>query len=402
MKPAARSKETGVAVVTGPGCLRSGEIGAAMAGGALRVVTGPEAALAGDGPVLVWLSDPATWLAAALAGEQAAEAALAEWVQATQAVFALRKSVQRRVVMADDRLLAPGGPRADLLAEIRAGLGQDVDLPVLDAPDDVPPVLLARAETWLRADPDVADVVAHWRAVVVGAEPPRLSLDAVAEMLGQGATSVRLVKAEAEADLLRQASAAQQDRIEAALRRLTEAEAEADLLRQLGAAQQAQIDEATRSLAAAEARIGGLMDEVADRHVLNASVEALERRLQDARSLGARREAVLAARVLADGAALAAAQAETGATRAELAETQAEMARAGAAATDRIADLEAAVHRAAAEAEAASRRQAELETDLAASRHEAEALRQELEKIYASHSWKMTEPLRAGRRILGG
>ena len=110
-------------------------------------------------------------------------------------------------------------------------------------------------------------------------------------------------------------------------------------------------------------------------------MEALDRRLQDSREIGLGREAALAAQILADGAAL----------------------------TGLRADRDAAVtgldqQRQTADREMADQRQriAALEGELHAAREENRILLQDLDRIYASHSWKLTEPLRAGRRLLGG
>ena len=154
-------------------------------------------------------------------------------------------------------------------------------------------------------------------------------------------------------------------------------DAEAALLRALTAEQLAQITDLTRRLAEVEA----LQEASADPHLLRASMEALDRRLQDSREIGLGREAALAAQILADGAAL----------------------------TGLRADRDAAVtgldqQRQTADREMADQRQriAALEGELHAARGENRILMQDLDRIYASHSWKLTEPLRAGRRLLGG
>jgi len=153
--------------------------------------------------------------------------------------------------------------------------------------------------------------------------------------------------------------------------------AEAASLRALVAEQLAQITDLTRRLAEAEA----LHEASADPHLLRASMEALDRRLQDSREIGLGREAALAAQILADGAALTGLRAERDA------------AVAGQDEQRQTADRETADRR---------QRIAALEGELHAADEENKILRQDLDRIYASHSWKLTEPLRAGRRLLGG
>lgn len=150
-----------------------------------------------------------------------------------------------------------------------------------------------------------------------------------------------------------------------------------ELLGALTQEQLAQITDLTRRLALAEAQ----RDANADPHLMRAGMDALERRLHDERAISLGREATLAAQILADGAALQASRDESDAQLVS-------------------ADLQ----RQAAEREAAehAQRAAQLEQELQAARAEAQSLQAEIDRIHASRSWKLTEPLRTGRRLLGG
>ena len=153
--------------------------------------------------------------------------------------------------------------------------------------------------------------------------------------------------------------------------------AEAALLRALTHEQLAQITDLTRRLAAAEAHL----DASAAPQLLRASLEALDRRLQDNREIGLGREAALAAQILDDGAALQGLLAERDAA---------------------VASMDRQRHTADRETAEQVQRIAALENATDAAREESKALRADLDRIYASHSWKLTEALRAARRLLGG
>lgn len=153
------------------------------------------------------------------------------------------------------------------------------------------------------------------------------------------------------------------------------AASEVALLRALVQEQLAQITDLTQQLALAQ------LGATADPDVLRASIEALERRLEDARDLALAREATLAAQILADGTALLALAVERDDAARTLDQQRQE-------AEQRLSDL--------------TRQITALEGERHAVRAEASALRLDLDRIYASHSWRLTEPLRAGRRLLGG
>jgi hypothetical protein len=151
---------------------------------------------------------------------------------------------------------------------------------------------------------------------------------------------------------------------------------EVALLRALTHTQLAQITDLVRRLAEAEAQ----RDASADPHLLRAGLEALDRRLQDNGAIARGREATLAAQILADGAALQKLAAQRDDVAAEL-------------------DL----LRQTAEREATEQRLhiAALGHELQSAREASKTLQEDLDRIYASHSWKLTEPLRTARRKLG-
>ena len=150
---------------------------------------------------------------------------------------------------------------------------------------------------------------------------------------------------------------------------------EVALLRALTHEQLAQIIDLTRRLAQAQS------DASPDPNLLRASVDAMERRLQDTRAIALGREGALAGQILADGASLQILQADRDAAAVNADRQQ-------RAAEDLTANL--------------FQRMTTLESVLTAARDEAKALQAELDRIHASHSWKLTEPLRASRRFFGG
>lgn len=150
-------------------------------------------------------------------------------------------------------------------------------------------------------------------------------------------------------------------------------DSEVTLLRALVLEQLAQITDLTQRLA--EAQIGAS----ADPHVLRAIIEALERRLQDSRALTLAREATLVEQILTDGAELQALAAERDRDSTALDQQR-------QAAERQISEL--------------NRHIVAIETERRAAIEEAATLRLDLNRVHTSHSWKLTEPLRAVRRLL--
>lgn len=206
-------------------------------------------------------------------------------------------------------------------------------------PQPVPrPDLQSLVEALFALVPQLGGMLEDWRGLVLGAKAPTGGdILAAAEIWHRAALS-----GQAEAD----------ERIG---------------LRALAAAQADRIAELTRAAAGAgTAAAGDLVAMLADPAppLLAASIAAMERRLEDARILAAGREAVLVAQILADGTALA--------RRVEPA-TPAPMPEPVAPPPDDRHALEA----------------------------ELAALRAERAQIFASKSWRLTEPLRALRRLAG-
>ena len=143
------------------------------------------------------------------------------------------------------------------------------------------------------------------------------------------------------------------------------AQASADraaLLQEINAQQVSQIEAGTRRIAELEVQVEQGAGVQAEETVLRASIEALERRLAEAEARRRGLETVLGAQILTDGAALQAAEGEAGQLRAELDAVRQELEQAHAQMNEVCV---------------------------------------ELEKVFASKSWRMTEVFRASRRFLG-
>ncbi len=259
-----------------------------------------------NGPVLAVVSAPVGFVAARLGEGLAPAAALGAWLEITAQLRALKKS-RRKVVLLDDRALVT--PEAGLPATLAERLGFAFALP--EVPADTAPAgpLSALAYALLTTDPDMSGPLAAWQREVLGPDG-----------IGFERDDARLA-----------ARGWQPDGSQAGAQR-------AALLQEINAQQVGQIEAATRRIAELEAREAAARAETA---VLRASIQALEHRLAEAGTRRRGLEAVAGAQILADGAALAAAEAELG------------------------------------------------------------RLRQELEKVFSSTSWKLTEPLRASQRLLG-
>lgn len=268
-------------------CCRGAELGNGLAALGFARAEGLAAladlaARAPEAAVLVPVSDPVLWLADRL-DDLDPDAALAEWARAQAAAMELRtRHAGLRVALVDDRALAGGA--AELVAALQQALQRPLRLKQLPPLSEPSADRRALAELILGQDADLAEMVQDWRAVVTGASAPaRADLMAAADLWRQAGTGL--------------AAPIWDD-------------GELRVLRRLVATQAEQLAALTRHASALEAGqpVQPVPDADPEELVLaRASLTALDnQRLAEAEA-ARRREAVLVAQILADGARLRAA-----------------------------------------------------------------------------------------------
>lgn len=165
-------------------------------------------------------------------------------------------------------------------------------------------------------------------------------------------------------------------------KKLAQITEEADLLRENLALMMTELEQKSQAIASLETDRAKLRDTLADFHLQRAEIVALNARLAGAEKVRQRREAVLSAMLLQAKATVQ----EQEAVLRDRQEAMAALSTQSGELVERIAALET-------DKKAHEAYKQKLETN-------AEGLRAEIEKVYTSKSWRITEPLRRARSIL--
>ena len=384
-----------------------------------------------EGVVLVLLAHPVTVVAQQIALNGEFEQAMKAWLAETSELLEQQCKRRDRVILVAASALEQGP--SDLLSVLSEKLGT---LPKGDIRTDEPALLeasvLDRVAAYhaLRDSAAVEEILRQLQKVmVVPFGDAGLAAESVLQLR---ATLLAEVEAwQTETDLLRtrlsavsaekqaaeKAHKAKQKALEKAL---TAAQAEADKLQEIQAAQSTESDLLRTSLSATLAEVeisqarehtqkqelGELQQQLREMYLLKATNMALEQRLRLAEDRAASREGILGKAVLLAGQRTEQMGHEMWQMQTRLQEDLQAARGVVQARDEQLQDLQLSLSRTLAEAEAKQAGlQAELnglQAQLDESNSLLEQLSGELNHIYTSKSWKITEPMRQARAYLLG
>lgn len=341
------------------------------------------------GIILVPVLPPYIAVGLAIEAGAAPSTALARWTADAAADLKAARGT-KRVMLVDAAGLETHD--ADTISMICAGLDQEPPTSSASdasAPKPLQPQSLVLAVAALASDAK-AQALATDLTEMLGAPAPLT--DDVLDQAARISEEVRLLRAELDQ------SAPQGGAAE-----------EVALLRDGLAHMLTELEEMDQARSAAEAQVADLGQQAADRHLTVALNGALENQLAELRRDQIRREAVLGHLLLRDAATIRDLNAElTDVTTQQMADLEQSRVQAETALADALKQAQAN----AASRDMLTQQVAKLQADLKAQAEEQEkalaerdaeiqALHGELDKIYASKSWKVTAPMRGVRRGLG-